>query len=79
MIRAKTTPPSFLDVALFPFVRQFANVDRARFDSLGLRQLGDWLDHLVAHPLFLSVMSKYPLWQPDLPKIEFHPEVVVQA
>jgi glutathione S-transferase len=50
---------SAADVALFPFVRQFANVDRAWFDSQqDLQALRDWLSYWLEHPIFVAIMDK---------------------
>ena len=51
------------DMAILPFVRQFANTDRAWFDAQGLAPLTQWLDDFLASQRFRSVMSKYPPWQ----------------
>ena len=53
---------SVLDIAIFPFVRQFAFVDKAAFDALELPKLQAWLDYFLGSQLFSSVMSKYPMW-----------------
>ena len=52
------------DMAIFPFVRQFANVDRQWFDGEAWPCLRRWLDELLASPRFAAVMKKYPKWQP---------------
>jgi glutathione S-transferase len=54
---------SFVDVALFPFVRQFAHVDLEWFKNTGLHKLIAWYEEHMASELFTSVMKKYPLWQ----------------
>lgn len=64
---------SFADVALLPFIRQFAHVDKAWFDASPFNHLIRWLDHLLASPLFLSVMQKYPQWHPGDEEILFPP------
>jgi glutathione S-transferase len=46
------------DMAIFPFVRQFVAVDPAWFYASQHQSLADWLDRLVASPLFQSVMQK---------------------
>jgi glutathione S-transferase len=56
--------PGITDVALFPFVRQFAMVDEAWFRAGRFRDLCRWLDAWLAHPLFLAVMAKYRPWAP---------------
>ena len=55
--------PSLADMALLPFVRQFAGVDEAWFDTCALPRLRDWKQQLTAAPLFDSVMQKYDAWQ----------------
>ena len=55
---------SLLDMALLPFVRQFAACDSAWFQSTALTQLQGWLKHLTATPMFESVMHKPSPWQP---------------
>lgn len=58
------------DVSIFPFVRQFANVDRAWFDQTAYRRLQAWLDRLLGSQLFTCVMAKYPPWREgDLPVV----------
>jgi len=59
------------DIAIFPFVRQFANTDRAWFDGLPLAPLQTWLAGLLAAPLFNAVMDKYPRWSPGDANIVF--------
>ena len=54
---------SISDIAVVPFVRQFANVSRPTFDKLGLPNTIEWLDRLLASDLFLGIMKKYPQWQ----------------
>lgn len=53
---------SLADMAILPFVRQFANVDRAWFDGTPYSSLQDWLEGLLSSALFDSVMKKYPVW-----------------
>lgn len=53
---------SYVDIAIFPFIRQFAMVDPQRFASLHLHSLQQWLDRHLQSELFLSVMHKYPSW-----------------
>lgn len=49
---------SVADISIFPFVRQFANVDRTYFDGLPLQPLQKWLaDHLES-PLFAHIIQK---------------------
>lgn len=50
------------DVAIFPFIRQFANTDRDWFDRLDLAGLQGWLGRQLESSLFLSVMVKRKPW-----------------
>ncbi len=52
----------FTDVALFPFVRQFAATDQAWFDGLALPALQKWFLSLTSAALFAEIMVKYPQW-----------------
>ena len=58
------------DMALAPFVRQFAFADRPWFDAQPWPQLRAWLDAFCASPLFASVMSKYQPWTTDAEAFE---------
>ena len=51
------------DVSIFPFVRQFANVDKAWFDETADLRLQSWLNTLLCSELFTGVMDKYPQWR----------------
>ncbi len=53
----------FADIAIFPFVRQFANADRAWFEAQDLPHVAEWLEGLVKSDLFLGVMTKFEQWQ----------------
>ncbi|KAA3651007.1 MAG: glutathione S-transferase [Proteobacteria bacterium] len=55
--------PSLADAALFPFVRQFAAVDPAWFESAPLPALRRWLNAWLASPLFAAVMVRHRTWQ----------------
>ncbi|MCR5869120.1 glutathione S-transferase N-terminal domain-containing protein [Aquincola sp. J276] len=54
---------SLADMALLPFVRQFAAVDAAWFAAAPLPKLQAWLQRLTGAGLFESVMAKYAPWQ----------------
>lgn len=49
---------SLADVALAPFVRQFAHVDREWFGRAPYPRLQDWLQRFLESPLFIAVMAK---------------------
>lgn len=48
------------DVAIFPFVRQFAAVDNEWFANSPYHKLRTWLDYWVTSSLFEAIMQKYP-------------------
>ncbi|MNY49563.1 hypothetical protein D3C86_1849980 [compost metagenome] len=50
--------PCLADVALMPFVRQFAHVDRDWFAQTPYRRLQDWLQRFLESELFTSIMKK---------------------
>lgn len=48
------------DIAIFPFVRQFAAVDSEWFAASPYHKLRTWLDYWVTSSLFEAIMQKYP-------------------
>jgi len=54
---------SWADIAIFPFIRQFAFVDKVWFDDTDFTNLKKWLENFLSNPLFLSVMEKQPQWK----------------
>jgi glutathione S-transferase len=50
--------PSLADMALAPFVRQFAHVDREWFAGTPYQRLQAWLQRVLTSPLFIAVMTK---------------------
>lgn len=65
------TNPTLADIAIFPFVRQFANTDRIWFDSQTWHKLKDWLGYFRESEIFLSVMKKHRQWRPEDPLAYF--------
>jgi glutathione S-transferase len=63
------------DIALFPFIRQFANTDRSWFDALDLPHLQSWLEEHLASQLFQKVMKKYHPWTSGDEQILFNAPV----
>ena len=51
------------DVAIFPFIRQFAHVDWEWFSNSQYKNLISWLVKFEESELFLTVMDKYKPWQ----------------
>jgi glutathione S-transferase len=52
----------WLDVAIFPFIRQFSMVNPEQFEQLPLPALKKWLAQHLQSELFNAVMSKHPAW-----------------
>ena len=54
------------DIAIFPFIRQFAFVDKSWFDDADYPLVQRWLNQFLQSKLFEQVMEKHALWQqPD--------------
>ncbi|WP_428631580.1 glutathione S-transferase [Sphingopyxis sp.] len=54
--------PGFNDIAIFPFVRQFAGVDAAWFAACAPQQVREWLAILVASDLYERAMVRIEPW-----------------
>lgn len=61
------------DVALFPFVRQFAHTDRTWFAAQPLPRLQEWLERLTASELFAAIMPKLTPWVDGDVPVRFGP------
>ncbi len=73
---------SLADIALFPFVRQFAATDRQWFDAQRVPYLQAWLSRHLESPLFADVMTKLAQWQPGDDRItmpNFDGETICQG
>lgn len=55
--------PVLADMAILPFVRQFAMTDKAWFDAEPWPNLSRWLESFLASERLAHVMAKYPKWQ----------------
>ena len=64
---------AFTDIALFPFIRQFAAIDPEWFAAQPLPHLQGWLARLLASDLFGAVMGKFAVWQAGDPPVLFGP------
>jgi len=62
---------SLADMAIAPFVRQFANTDEAWFASQPWPGLIRWLQQFIESHLYERVMHKYARWQPGAEVIRF--------
>jgi glutathione S-transferase len=54
---------SLADIAIFPFVRQFAATDAGYWEAEAPPALRAWLSHHVASTRFAAIMAKHPPWQ----------------
>jgi len=62
LIKDKLT---YVDIAIAPFIRQFANVDIDWFRGSQYQQLVNWLDEILKSTIFMNTMQKYPVWNSD--------------
>ena len=51
------------DIAIFPFIRQYAFVNKKWFDTTEYKALQRWLQEQLNSDLFLSIMQKYKPWE----------------
>jgi glutathione S-transferase len=62
--------PSWVDAAVFPFVRQFAAVDTGWWSAAPWAATRQWLDGWLTSPLFQQCMSaRHPAWQAGDPPV----------
>ena len=54
---------TWVDIAIFPFVRQFSMVDVNRFEQLPIPSTKRWLAQHLESELFNSIMHKHPVWR----------------
>jgi len=57
------------DMAIFPFVRQFAAVDPDGFAAQPIARVQAWLARHIASPLFAQAMLRLAPWKPGDPPI----------
>ncbi|WJG10051.1 glutathione S-transferase [Aliiglaciecola sp. LCG003] len=62
---------SLADIALLPFIRQFAKVERQWYLQSPYPQLKAWLNQYLHSRMFTKVMAKYPLWSSGQSIVEF--------
>lgn len=53
---------SLADIAIMPFIRQIARVERQWYLSAPYPNLRQWLDNMLQSVMFSKVMTKYPIW-----------------
>jgi glutathione S-transferase len=63
--------PKMADIAILPFVRQFANTDRAWFTTQDWPHLIRWLTAFEGSDSFKEIMIKRPIWEPGAAPVLF--------
>lgn len=53
---------SLADIAIMPFIRQFAKVERQWYLQAPYPRVRKWLNQYLQGKMFSKVMTKYPLW-----------------
>lgn len=62
---------SMADIAILPFIRQFAKVERQWYLQSPYPQVKQWLNQYLQSVMFTKVMAKYPLWSSGQAVLEF--------
>ena len=60
-----------VDVALFPFMRQFAGVDPSWWQQAPYPHVQQWLENWLNSALFSAIMAKHPRWESGQPGERF--------
>ena len=63
-----------VDVALFPFVRQFAGVNPSWWQQAPYPKVRLWLENWLNSALFSAIMAKYPRWESGQSGERFPPD-----
>ena len=67
---------SIADVAVLPFVRQFAGVDQLWFVQSPYPHLRHWCDAFIQSALFSTVMQKHAVWREGEAPLVISPTVL---
>ena len=63
--------PCVADLAIIPFIRQLARVERQWYLNSPYPQLRNWLNGYLQSRMFSKVMTKYPVWTPTNEQVIF--------
>ena len=55
--------PDLADMAILPFIRQFAHIDIDWFRAQPIARVIRWLEAFLVSAPFLSIMTKYEKWE----------------
>jgi len=69
--------PSLADMAVLPFVRQFAFINKSRFDVDAGPNLSRWLEAFIASERFAAIMPKLPMWREGDAPLRFERAIAV--
>ena len=64
-------PKGNLSDSIFPFVRQFANIDINWFNEFGWQKLQNWLKAFVESNMFDESQKKFVKWRPAADPVFF--------
>ena len=56
---------SLADLALLPFIRQYAFIDKIWFDKQEWNNVNRWLTSFLISNNFAKIQKKFPIWQSD--------------
>ena len=63
---------SFMDLALFPLVRQYKIADISFFnENIDIKLVNIWLENLINAIFFQNIMYKYEVWNSDANPVYF--------
>ena len=54
---------TWVDIAIFPFIRQFSMVNPSKFEKLPMPAVKRWFAEHLESELFSSVMQKHSIWR----------------
>lgn len=63
--------PTLADMAIVPFVRQFAHTDPSWFASQPWPALQAWLQQFETSPIYRQIMAPYAPWEPGQHPVHF--------
>lgn len=59
------------DIAIVPFVLQYADLNPAILNDKHYEKVGYWLEGFKHSDLYRRVMTDYPVWQKEMPPLHF--------
>ncbi|MCP4824739.1 MAG: glutathione S-transferase [Shimia sp.] len=68
---------SLADMAILPFVRQFAFINKARFDADAGSNLSRWLEAFIVSDRFAAIMPKLSMWREADAPLRFERAIAV--